>query len=80
MVTASAQQRVQRVASAMRVPPSEARKMVDDSDRARAEFFRRFFQLDLETPTHYDMVVNTDAVSIDQAAAAILAVVRGDEA
>ncbi|MFN0093548.1 MAG: AAA family ATPase [Dehalococcoidia bacterium] len=79
LVTASPAQRVQRVAGAVRVPPSEARKMVEDSDHARAEFFRRFYQLDEETATHYDIVVNTDAVSIDEASAAILAVVRRDE-
>ncbi len=76
MVTASFNQRVQRLAAQVQVPPSEAKKMVEDSDRARAEYFRRFFQLDQETPTHYDIVVSTDTLSVDEAAAAILAIVR----
>ena len=38
------------------------------ADAARADYLRRFHGLSAELPTHYDLVVNTDALSIDQAA------------
>ena len=41
---------------------------VDDSDAERADYLRRFYGVEHELPTHYDLVVNTDAVSIEGAA------------
>jgi cytidylate kinase len=73
MVTASAETRIARVAEASGATPYEARIQVEESDRARADYFRRFFALDRELPTHYDLVVNTDALTIEQAAKAVLA-------
>ena len=47
-------------------------KAVSDSDKARAEFLQRFYHVDHEHPTHYDLVVNTDVLSPAQATAAVL--------
>ena len=40
---------------------------IKDSDSARADYLRRFYGVDHELPTHYDLVVNTDVVSVERA-------------
>jgi cytidylate kinase len=42
--------------------------MVKQSDAARRDYLSRFFGIDEELPTHYDLVVNTDRVSVQEAA------------
>ena len=37
-------------------------------DAGRADYLKRFYGISEELPTHYDLVVNTDAVSVEQAA------------
>lgn len=39
-----------------------------DSDAARADYLRRFYGVDHELPTHYDLVLNTDRLGPEQAA------------
>jgi cytidylate kinase len=41
---------------------------IKDSDAARADYLRRFYGVDHELPTHYDLVVNTDVLGFEQAA------------
>jgi cytidylate kinase len=41
---------------------------VRDSDAARAEYIRRFYEIERELPAHYDLVVNTDVLTPEQAA------------
>jgi cytidylate kinase len=67
MVTASPQMRVQRVAKDMRRPLSEVERYVSDSDEGRAAYFQRFYSIEEELPTHYDLVVNTDVLTVDDA-------------
>jgi hypothetical protein len=67
-VTASPETRTGRVAEAQELEPKAASKRVRDEDAARASYFREFYDLDRELPTHYDLVINTDAVTAEQAA------------
>jgi cytidylate kinase len=39
-----------------------------DSDSERADYLRRFYGVEHELPTHYDIVINTDDLSIERAA------------
>ena len=41
---------------------------IKDSDAERADYLRRFYGVEQELPTHYDLVVNTDVVSVERAA------------
>jgi cytidylate kinase len=41
---------------------------VKDSDTGRRDYLRRFYDVDEELPTQYDLVVNTDVLSLEQAA------------
>ena len=43
------------------------------SDRERTDYFKRFYDLTEELPTHYDLVVNTEALTPEQAVSAIVA-------
>jgi len=41
---------------------------VKESDAGRRDYLKRFYKIDEELATHYDLVVNTDALSVEQAA------------
>ena len=74
LVTASVDTRVRRAAQT--VGESNAARFIDDNDIARADYLRRFYSIEQELPTHYDLVINTDALSAEEAADIIVAVLR----
>lgn len=49
----------------------KATKEIERADEERRSFFKRFYDLDEEPATAYDLVVNTDALSADAAAKVI---------
>ena len=67
-VTASPATRTKRVGAAEGVDEAQATRIVKDSDAGRRDYLKRFYSVDHESPTDYDLVVNTDLVSIDEAA------------
>ena len=67
-MTASPDTRVARLVSAKGLEQAEGARTVNDSDAGRADYLKRFYGISEESPTHYDLVVNTDAVSVEQAA------------
>lgn len=77
LVTASAETRVRRVAELERLVRAEAERRIATSDRERREYFQRFYKLEEELATHYDLVVNTDVLTTPQAVAVILAAAQG---
>jgi cytidylate kinase len=77
LVTASPEARVQHVVAEQGIAPDQATRLVNDSDKARQEFLRRFYQVDHELPTHYDLVINTDVYDTAMAARAVVAAVKG---
>jgi Cytidylate kinase-like family len=76
LVTASPETRAGRLAGATGLSEKEAAKTVKDSDSARADYLRRFHRIERELPSHYDLVVNTDVLSPDQAAELIVMAAR----
>jgi cytidylate kinase len=68
LVTASPQIRAARVGGAEKLDHASAERAVRDSDAGRRDYLRRFYDVDDELPTHYDLVVNTDVLSVEQAA------------
>ena len=68
LVTASPDTRAARVAGVERLDQARAVRAVKDSDAGRADYLKRFYDVGEELPTHYDLVVNTDTLSIEQAA------------
>lgn len=78
LVTASEQTRRERLwLDTKLLNEAEAAHAVVDSDRERARYLERFFDLRDESPTLYDLVINTDVLRIEQAVAAITAAAQG---
>ena len=72
LITAPSETRVNRVASEEQLSVREAAKSVRRSDVARADYLKRFYGVEQELPTHYDLVINTAELSLDQAAALVI--------
>jgi cytidylate kinase len=68
LVTASTHTRAARVGDAEGLEQARAARAVKESDAARRDYLKRFYDVDEELPTHYDLVVNTDVLSVEQAA------------
>jgi cytidylate kinase len=72
LVTASPERRVERLVETEDVANADAARLVLEGDQARADYFRAFYGLDEELPTHYDLVVNTDVLGAEQAAEVVV--------
>jgi len=68
LVTGSPEAREKRVAERGRLEPDRAARAVKDGDAARRDYLKRFYGVDRESPTHYDLVVNTDSLSVEEVA------------
>jgi cytidylate kinase len=68
LVTASPDVRAGRLGNSEGLDTAGAAKAVKESDAARRDYLRRFYDLKEELPTQYDLVLSTDFLSVDQAA------------
>jgi cytidylate kinase len=50
------------------VPRTEGERLLRRSDSERAKFVRQTFDADIESPTHYDLVINTAELSAEAGA------------
>jgi cytidylate kinase len=73
LVTASDETREARVAEEDGVDAKEARKRLGESDKGRAAYLERFYGVKREQPADYDVVVNTDRLSVAEAASVVAA-------
>jgi cytidylate kinase len=71
-VTASTETRAERVAAAEQLDDAQAARTIKDSDAGRRDYLKRFYSVDPESPTDYDLVVNTDLLSADEATEIVL--------
>jgi len=76
-VTASPPTRAERLARERNVGANDAEQAIRTEDTGRADYLKRFYGVERELPTHYDLVVNTDALSPSAAAALVVAAVGG---
>jgi cytidylate kinase len=72
LVTASTATRARRVAGAEQVDEGKAARTIKDSDAGRRDYLKRFYSVDSESSTDYDLVINTDVLSAEQAAEIIV--------
>ena len=77
LVTASPAVRAERLVREIRLDEAEAKTAVAESDHQRREYLRRFYKIRHELPTHYDLVVNTDALTVPLAAGLIVRAAKG---
>lgn len=68
LVTASSEDRARALSDSLGFDAETAQKAIKDSDAARADYLRRFYSVETEQPTHYDLVVNTGSLGVEQAA------------
>lgn len=74
-VTASAATRIRRLAAANPLlREDDYATAIQESDRQRQEYLIRFYGVRDESFTHYDLMLNTDAIDVEAAVAAIVAV------
>jgi cytidylate kinase len=75
LVTAPATIRARRLADAKSIELGDAEDEVVASDRERRDYLSRFYGVRDELPTHYDVVINTELLTADEAAAMIVGAV-----
>jgi cytidylate kinase len=68
LVTASPTTRARRVSAQDTLEESQAVRKVKEADAGRRDYLKRFYGVDRESPTDYDLVINTDVLSTEQAA------------
>jgi cytidylate kinase len=71
-VTAPSEARARRVARQRGIDVTEAERQIRAADKSRAVYLRRFYDIDHERPTQYDLVVNTEGLSPDEAAGIVV--------
>ena len=76
LVTASVETRTRRVVESEGKSEADAAASITRSDRNRADYFRRFYEVREERPTHYDLVVNTDVLTPEAAAEIVVFAAR----
>lgn len=72
LVTASPEVRRDRVGAERGLSEKDASKAIAESDAARADYLRRFYDTRAEAPDQYDIVVSTDKLTDDEAVALVV--------
>lgn len=75
-ITASPEVRTERLAAARKIGTDEAADLIEESDKSRRDYFKQFYEVREEKPTHYDIIINTDVLPLEQAVDAIVCVAR----
>ena len=63
--------RVRRVAESSKSDERTAKKEIENYDSGRREFIKKYFHATLENPLDFDMVINTELVTFEDAAVII---------
>lgn|SRR5262245_4563534 len=77
LITASPKVRAGRISrDGKLLEPAAAAAAIRESDRNRQDYLRRFYEVEREDSTHYDVVINTDVLTPQQAAAIVCSAAR----
>ena len=74
-LVAPAEFRVNRLMQVFKLSEADAHKYMLEADNGRREFVHRFFHHDITDPHLYDLVINTEGLGMEGAAAEIVAAV-----
>ena len=66
-IIAPTKQRIQRVMKTRQCNQRDAKKFVEETDDGRAQFVQRYFHRDISDPHLYDLVINLEHMSRDDA-------------
>lgn len=72
-ITGSPESRARRLAAERGLNARDATRQIEQEDRNRADYLRRFYDVRSELPTHYDLVVSTDVLAPERAGEVIVA-------
>ena len=67
-IVGSLERRVERLQEFEKVSEKAARRIIEESDQARQRYVKKHFRRDLDEVVLYDLVLNTDRISDDDAA------------
>jgi hypothetical protein len=76
-ITASSEVRIHRLSTSWNVDAEEARHRMQADDEERRKFIRQYFKKDFDDNRFYDLIFNTDRLSIEQIITSILPVIKG---
>ena len=62
------EKRVQRIQELNQLSKAAALKFIHEEDRGRERYLKKYFKTDVDDPLLYDLMINTDRMSHDQAA------------
>ena len=71
LLVAPLEHRIDVVAGREELDAEAAAKRVHDSDKGRAAFHRKFFNIDVDDPSLYHLVLNTARFPVEEAAQVI---------
>lgn len=71
LTTGSTDQRAERIAGGMNIDVAAARKTVEKTDAERQDYFRRFYNRAWLATENYDLCLNTDRLTAEQASSLI---------
>ena len=66
-ITASRRLRIEKVAHNFNLSQDEAKRRVIKTESNRKAFIRKYFNADIADPTNYDLIINTETLTIDNA-------------
>ena len=75
-VTASPRTRASRLSLEQGIDGSKAERLIAQSDDNRREYLKAFYGVEEELSLHYDLVANTDVLSVAQVVEAVVAVAQ----
>ena len=76
LVTGSHDRRAARLSQAQGAEPVATLKLIEDSDKQRADYFKRLYRMDWLSMSNYDLALNVDHVSPDLAVDMVAAAAR----
>ncbi len=75
-IVAPQELRVQNVARDLDIPVDEAKRRVIRTNSDRRAFIRKYFNADISDPINYDLVINTETLSVDAAIDTVCSVIK----
>lgn len=72
LVVAPLEVRVKRVMQNLELDQEIAKREIARFDNSRREFIKRYFHAELEDPAYYDVVINTERLSLEAAASIVV--------
>lgn len=76
-VIASRKFRAQKVAEEFNISPAEAERRIIRTESDRRAFIRKYFNEDIADPLNYDLIINTESISLDKSVAAVCTILSG---